>query len=307
MFRHILAIIALLPALSSSFAAFATTPAKNLADAPSRPFLYKVWDEDSEIWLLGSIHVLTPNVRWRNEQIDRIIDEMPVVYFEAIADDDTLDATFRHQTDRRVRDLSYKLGPENWDRLQTLVEEHNGRIGDYYWLQPWYAETMLRGLLTRGSKAKKTLGVDATILREARKAGKEIRFLETVEDQLRALAAAPENEAMANLVAFLDEATVASSAEAASEAEHEDPITPLIRTWLSGDARALERVLVEDKRSEAVFDAMFAERNARWVDQIQEIMQGSGKALMVVGAGHLVGKESVPGMLYRAGIKVKRQ
>ena len=250
MFRHFLVISALLPALLSPFAAFAATPAKNLAVAPSRPFLYKVWDEDSEIWLLGSIHALTPDVRWRNEQIDRIIDNVPVVYFEATADDDTPDAAFRHQTDRRVRDLSYKLGRENWDRLQTFVEEHNGRVGDYYWLQPWYAETRLRGLLTRGSKAKTSLGVDATIMREARKAGKEIRFLETVEDQLKALAAAPEKEAMANLVAFLEETTAASSteSEAAVQAEHEDPITPLIETWLSGDARALERVLIEDKR-----------------------------------------------------------
>ena len=52
---------------------------------------------------------------------------------------------------------------------------------------------------------------------------------------------------------------------------------------------------------------MFAERNARWVEQIEELIRGSGKTLIVVGAGHLVGKESVPGMLYRGGIKVKRQ
>ncbi|MEZ5826045.1 MAG: TraB/GumN family protein [Geminicoccaceae bacterium] len=47
-------------------------------------------------------------------------------------------------------------------------------------------------------------------------------------------------------------------------------------------------------------------RNSRWVEEISELMEGSGTALMVVGAAHLVGEDSVPTML-KKGYSVTRQ
>ena len=46
-----------------------------------------------------------------------------------------------------------------------------------------------------------------------------------------------------------------------------------------------------------VYDVLLVKRNANWVETIDELMKGSGKTLIAVGAGHYVGDDSVIAML----------
>ncbi|MCB2012053.1 MAG: TraB/GumN family protein [Geminicoccaceae bacterium] len=274
----------------------AATPSAGLADARPAPILWKATDTDSEIWMLGSIHVLPPGTRWRTETIDRIVEETPLVYFEADVRIPAAESWLRHTGDRRVTDLSYKLTPAGWRRLEKIVGDADLHLGDFYYMQPWYAKHLLTDAMATDSGARLTLGVDYTIEREARRAGKEIRYFETADDQISALAAAPEEEALADLEAFL----------AATESET-GSYQSLLELWISGKAWRLAKELRSQIASDAVYDALLVRRNENWVGQIVELMKGKGMALIVVGAGHLVGKDGVPAMLRRKGFTVTRQ
>ena len=59
------------------------------------------------------------------------------------------------------------------------------------------------------------------------------------------------------------------------------------------------------EHDQLVYQKIFAERNARWSAQIEKLLAGSGVQIIAVGAGHLVGPDSLQTQLARHGIKVE--
>jgi uncharacterized protein len=57
-----------------SLAVLATTLAA-ASSATAAPAIWKVSDEDSSVWLFGSIHMLPEGVEWRTEIFDNLLDE----------------------------------------------------------------------------------------------------------------------------------------------------------------------------------------------------------------------------------------
>jgi uncharacterized protein YbaP (TraB family) len=56
----------------------------------------------------------------------------------------------------------------------------------------------------------------------------------------------------------------------------------------------------------AELQALLTNRNASWVTRIEGILAGSGVSFMAVGAGHLIGPDSVVAMLAAKGIVAER-
>jgi uncharacterized protein YbaP (TraB family) len=54
-------------------------------------------------------------------------------------------------------------------------------------------------------------------------------------------------------------------------------------------------------------DRLLIQRNKNWVQQIEGAMRKNKNVLFVVGAGHLVGPESVVDLLKEKGYQVKQQ
>ena len=53
-----------------------------------------------------------------------------------------------------------------------------------------------------------------------------------------------------------------------------------------------------------VYQRLLVARNRRFAARIEAMLQGSGRAFVVVGVGHLVGPDSVPALLRRDGVAV---
>ena len=52
---------------------------------------------------------------------------------------------------------------------------------------------------------------------------------------------------------------------------------------------------------------MLTDRNRTWVPRIEELARGPKNAIVIVGAGHLVGKEGVVELLRKKGLKVMQE
>jgi uncharacterized protein YbaP (TraB family) len=74
--------------------------------------------------------------------------------------------------------------------------------------------------------------------------------------------------------------------------------------WGSGDARALDQLLIGPMREEypALFSQLFLERNRRMTDKILAMAERPGRYFVVVGAGHLVGSGGIVDLLRSRGI-----
>ena len=81
----------------------------------------------------------------------------------------------------------------------------------------------------------------------------------------------------------------------------------LLDAWLNGDVGAIRREALEPMLKEAPgeYRALVADRNKRWIGPIEQRLSGQGEAVMVVGAGHLVGPDSVVALLRRDGFRVE--
>jgi uncharacterized protein len=77
--------------------------------------------------------------------------------------------------------------------------------------------------------------------------------------------------------------------------------------WEAGDADGLDLLLNGDQMSEpTLYARMFGSRNEHWLTQIEQMLHSNDKYLIIVGAGHLVGKNGLVATLRRRGYRVKQ-
>ena len=93
----------------------------------------------------------------------------------------------------------------------------------------------------------------------------------------------------------------------AEAANIEEQVGPMVAAWQAGDERGLEEALEEDFGDyPELAETLIYERNARWADQVDEMLEGDEDVLLVVGAMHLVGKRGLPALLRARGHRVDR-
>ena len=84
-------------------------------------------------------------------------------------------------------------------------------------------------------------------------------------------------------------------------------IDQLIGAWRVGDVKSLARLLADGfDRYPELYRPLTIDRNKRWVPAIEALLDDEDDYLVVVGALHLVGRESVIDLLERGGHKPKQ-
>jgi uncharacterized protein YbaP (TraB family) len=72
-----------------------------------------------------------------------------------------------------------------------------------------------------------------------------------------------------------------------------------LAAWRRGDGPAIDELMLAPFRKQypALYKRLFVDRNRRMAKEVERLLAGKGTAFVVVGAGHLVGKDSVIRML----------
>ena len=94
-----------------------------------------------------------------------------------------------------------------------------------------------------------------------------------------------------------------------NEMDHlERNVTEIVRAWKSGDVGALEKHLLAGMRDyPEIHRKVIDDRNLRWLPQIESLLSRGENPLIIVGAGHLVGKNGVIQLLKGRGYRVEQQ
>ena len=84
-------------------------------------------------------------------------------------------------------------------------------------------------------------------------------------------------------------------------------VTKLADAWKSGDAPAIEAIVLADLRSEPrMYQRLLVERNRNWLPAIEALFARPGRAFVVVGAAHLVGPDGLLAMLRAKAYRVEQ-
>ena len=266
--------------------------------AHAAPPVWTIHDADSTIVLFGSVHILKPGADWLPPALGDALAKADDLWFEIPLDDaaqlQASQAAVREGLLPPGQSLSALLGPADTKRLADLAIKLNLPIANLDRLRPWLADATISDIMLAKDGALGGQGVEQTLQRQV-PAGVARRAFETPAGQIHLLASASQQAQLASLRDTL------KSAE-------DDPqaFARLVRLWMKGDAKGLDKEAVEELRhvSPELYEIIIKRRNTNWVEQIIDRLHGSGDTVMVVGVGHLVGPDSVPNMLRARGIKV---
>lgn len=136
-------------------------------------------------------------------------------------------------------------------------------------------------------------GIDNELQVRARKAGKQVAGLETMEFQTNMLLGDPISKQAEDLVETIEDI----DAEAVK-------LVRLTNAYLAQNYKDIETICAESvlKNPESA-EKMIISRNNNWMKQLQPEMKNTN-LLVVVGAGHLVGDKGILNQLKQAGYTV---
>jgi uncharacterized protein YbaP (TraB family) len=272
-----------------------TTASRPAAASVQEPAMWVVRDEDSTLYLFGTVHVMKPDAAWRTPRIAAALAASDELVLEIKEVDDPTAAMAgiqRHGLDLHNR-LSSKLTADENARLAVAARAMGMDPAAFEPLRPWLVSLQLVvGALTRAGYAPEA-GVDKLLKAEALRAGKRIAAFETIDQQLGFFGALPPEVELMLLRESLDDFDQSAAV-----------FDPLAAGWLRGDLDALERYMVTDWKDQAptLYRTLIVNRNIDWANQIETRLEGSGTSFIAVGAGHLVGPDSLQVQLRRKGI-----
>lgn len=265
----------------------------------ARPMMWVVKDADSTIYLFGSVHVMKAGVVWLTPELKQRFDSASDVWFEVADMDDT--ALMQKMAQAYMLDPSGQmtkgLTPEEVTRLDAELAHSGMSSQQLMGMRKWAVGLILVTQKMQSLGYDPTAGVDLTLLRTARASGKIVHGFETGEQQMQAIAPTDEAGELAALRESLTEVDVA-----------ETDLAALLDVWVKGDEAGLVHYMVDKYKAEEPesYQRLIVARNAAWEPQIEAILKGKGTAFITVGAGHLVGPDSVIAMLRQHGVQVER-
>jgi uncharacterized protein YbaP (TraB family) len=281
----------------STFAALIVLFAAGCAKA--QPPIWVVRDQDSEMVLFGSVHVLPKGLDWTPPALDRALSAADDLWFELSIDAASESRVAALAMDRGVlpadMTLSGLLSRDGAARLQRVAVQYGLTPDSLERLEPWLAEVALAGAAFRKANADASSGVEKS-LSAAAPAKTARRAFETPEEQIALFDDGPMSEQVASL-----ESTLRDMEDNPGQYEE------LVADWMAGDLGALEREALDPIRdaSPGLYRRLVTERNARWTTVLDKRLAGSGKTVVVVGVGHLIGADGVPARLRALGYSVE--
>jgi uncharacterized protein YbaP (TraB family) len=255
------------------------------APIEARPAMWRVSDGDTTIYLLGSIHLLPPNINWRTPLIDRAI---------ATSDTLVLESSPEEQVDFQaaargvnLKPAQARVSPGKRPILDAMIERSGIARETLDGYKDWALATTLATGDAIAAGAATRDGVEAKLWSMFKSAGKTRLAFYHAKDQLDQLGSLPETDQKKMLENIL------SGKENYGET---------LKAWTSGDIASLEKTA----ECTPLEGKLVGQPNNYWAKWITARMKQPGTVLVAVGLGHMAGPYALPKLLAARGLKVER-
>jgi len=270
-------------------------------DQAAKSCLWTVPSQSNKIYLLGSLHILKQDTYPLAAEIERAYVDSRKIIFET-------DIAAMIEPGMQARLLELGIYPAEQNLFQhldgttrKLLAKKMSEIGlpleQFTRFKPWFVALTLTTLELQRLGYNPAFGVDVYFFNRAKTDGKEIGFLEPAEFQIKLLgnmAAEDQNNFLSQTLKDLEMVNQLAG--------------DLVKSWKTGDSDRLNDLLSKSfKDYPGLHDRLLIQRNKKWIKEIEGAMGKNENTLFVVGAGHLVGPESVVDLLQKKGYPVKQQ
>ncbi len=266
--------------------------------ATGGPALWQLADDDTTIYLFGTVHALPKDVKWYKGDVAEALG-----FSEKLITEIMMTPGAEAQTQQIV--MSKALLPAGTtlrsmldDEQKASYDEAMTKIGlpvqAFDQFEPWFAAINLAMLPLLKEGYDPNAGVEKIL--EA-KAGPDMARgeLETVEFQMSVFDELPVESQIKFLV------------ETAENVDNmKSMLDAMVAEWIEGDADALAALMNDSMTDPLIADRLLYARNSNWAEWIDNRMDAPGTIFIAVGAGHLAGDKSVQEMLTTRGFTITR-
>lgn len=285
-------------ALALSGCATASDVAPAAPVAAAGPALWKVSDEDTTIYLFGTVHALPKDVVWLRGPVAAALESAQVLVTEippgALKQPEVQQAFLARAMLPEGQTLRAMLAAEQRATVEAALAKLGMPAAALDKVEPWFAAITLATIPMLKAGYSSEAGVENAV--EAQVGARVKRdALETVEEQLKLFDEMPPAVQTAYLV---------------SVAEGMDKVVPgmdaMVAAWVKGDAEGLAKLMNEEFDDPALADRLLYARNRDWAEWVETRLADPGTVFVAVGAGHLAGANSVQDYLGKEGVTVTR-
>ncbi len=277
----------------------------NLAEATvgdSNVALWVVSDEDTILYLIGTVHLMKEGVEWRTDDIRIAFDNADAVFLEA--------DVFSREAQRAMgllvsetaelkngKTLSSFYTDKERDHVDEVLRTMDLSMTDLDNFRPWFASMQLSMQALMAAGGDPSSGADVLIARDMLMRRRPLRYLETAAEQIALLASGNDAHDAQYLLELIDDLE-----------EGEAYYADLMGAWYTGDTGRID-YLINDAFTNYpdLRQRLLVDRNNSWAQQLDRVLTDEvGVFVAAVGAGHLAGRDSLQDILTSRGYDVSR-
>lgn len=267
------------------------------------PALWRFGDEDTTIYLFGTIHALPPGYRWRDARINRALERSDTLVIETVIDKNPAAlAQLFPPPDPSLPPIVERVPARNRKALLRIIEKSGVDQTALNRMPTWQVAFLMMGTMMKDLGIARYAGVENNVSRDFETPLKEgmaprnIEGLETPASQLALfsnLSEENQRELLSSIISGQGNARV--------------DYTRMLGAWANGDQPAIARAFADDKDlTPHLREILLRQRNTQWTKWLKARLEKPGTVFVAVGAGHLAGPISLQSMLAAEGIEVRR-
>ncbi len=263
------------------------------AGAENRGLLWAVKGQHCTVWLMGSLHFARQDIYPLSRATQAAFAKATTLVVEVDI------ATVTQQDMESMGALAiYPQGETLVDHLsaELLAEfrEAGMDLAPYNAMRPWYAAMTATAAKLMELGFDPQYGLDLYFITRAHQQGLPVLELESVSEQFMLMKNVSERDEVQFMRLLLDDIS-----------DMKRQLEALFAFWAKGDAQGMGQELFGDKlaRPEVIplIDAIYHQRNKTMTQKISTYLGGNKDIFVVVGAGHLVGEQSIIELLRQRG------
>jgi uncharacterized protein YbaP (TraB family) len=270
--------------------------------AEGRSFVWKVTaKQGGTIYLAGSVHLLSakyyplaPAFDNAFSRSDLLVEEVDMA--DMLAPESQMQMLTRGMLPA-TQSLDKMITPETYKATTRKAEALGLPMEPLKRFKPWMLALTLQGMEWQKAGFDANLGLDQHFYDMAKTAGKRVQGLETLQYQISRFDEMPMEQQDRLLAETLKELDTTK-----------EEFTKLADAWQAGDAPQVEKLALEDLRSEPeMYKRLLVERNQQWLPKIEALFSRPSPAFVVVGAAHLIGPDGLLTVLKSKGYTIEQQ
>jgi uncharacterized protein YbaP (TraB family) len=296
--------------LISFFISFSVLFCQAMPAGEEKSFMWQLNFAENQSYILGSIHFLKKNMYPLKPEIEKAFASTDVLAVEADISAGKMAGYMKMTMEKSMyqgdETLEKNLSETTFDLARETLQKFGIDIQFYQKFKPWFLALTISGLEVMKLGYDPNFGVDKYFIDRVYagddKTGtvkKEIYELEGIEYQINLFEAFNREESEYFLLGTLQEVT-----------GYETEIDDMVNAWQTGNVSAMEQILELNRTGSPelapIYKKIIDERNRQMAEKVMNWLKSEKTCFIVVGAGHLIGKNGMIKLLSNQGIRVKQ-